>query len=290
MINYEGAVFRPPSEARSLIIQATIGCSHNKCTFCSMYKEKNFRARDFSDIEKDLKSGRSMYSHIRRIFLADGDALILSTERLVQILEAIKSIFPECERVGIYGTSRSINLKSEQELRQLRELGLGIVYLGLESGNDEILSSINKGESADDIVRAGKKAKNAGLLVSVTAISGLGGQRLRTEHAKDTAKALSLMNPDFIGFLSLMVEPGTQLWEEVADGSFSLLTPQEIIEEMVIFLKNIDSPGTVFRSNHASNYFSLYGNLNEDIPSMLSELEEAMKDQDLLRNEFMRRL
>ncbi len=290
MINYEGAVFRPPSEARSLIIQATIGCSHNKCTFCSMYKEKNFRARDFSDIENDLKSGRSMYSRIRRIFLADGDALILSTERLVQILEAIKIIFPECERVGIYGTSRSINLKSEQELRQLRELGLGIVYLGLESGNDEILRSISKGESADDIVRAGKKARAAGMLVSVTAISGLGGQQLRAEHATDTAKALSRMNPDFIGFLSLMVEPGTQLWEEVSSGSFTLLTPQEIIEEMIIFLNNIDSPGTVFRSNHASNYFSLYGNLNEDIPSMLRELDEAMKDQDLLRHEFMRRL
>lgn len=290
MINYEGAIFRPPSEARSLIIQATIGCSHNKCTFCSMYKEKTFRARDFSDVEKDLISARSMYSSIRRIFLADGDALILSTERLVQILESVRRIFPECERVGIYGTSRSINLKSEQELRQLRELGLGIVYLGLESGNDEILRSINKGESSEDIVKAGKKARKAGLLVSVTAISGLGGQRLRTEHAKDTAKALSRMNPDFIGFLSLMVEPGTQLWEEVSSGSFTLLTPQEIIEEMVIFLKNIDSPGTVFRSNHASNYFSLYGNLNEDIPSMLGELEEAMKDQDLLRHEFMRRL
>lgn len=290
MINYEGAVFRPPSEARSLIIQATIGCSHNKCTFCSMYKEKRFRARDFSDIEQDLRYARNMYSSIRRIFLADGDALILSTERLVQILESIRTIFPECERVGIYGTSRSINLKSEQELKQLRELGLGIVYLGLESGNDEILKNINKGESSEDIVRAGRKAKNAGILVSVTAISGLGGQRLRAEHAKDTAKALSSMNPDFIGFLSLMVEPGTQLWEEVSSGSFTLLTPQEIIEEMVIFLKNIDSPGTVFRSNHASNYFSLYGNLNEDIPSMLGELEEAMKDQDLLRHEFMRRL
>lgn len=290
MINYEGAVFRPPSEARSLIIQATIGCSHNKCSFCSMYKDKQFRARDFSEIEKDLKTARNMYSHIKRIFLADGDALILSTEKLTQILSAIQAIFPECERVGIYATSKSVNIKTNQELDKLKSLGLGIIYLGLESGNDEILCRINKGESASDIVKAGKKAKKSNILVSVTAISGLGGQELKTEHALDTAKALSLMNPDYIGFLSLMVEPDTDMWDELSNGSFKLLTPKEIIEEMIIFLKNIDSPGTVFRSNHASNYFSLYGNLNEDVPSMLEELYKVMKDQDLLKHEFMRRL
>lgn len=290
MLRYEGAVYRPPSEARSLIIQATLGCSHNKCTFCSMYKDKPFRARAFEDVENDLRYARSMYSHVRRIFLADGDALILSFEKLSRILLCIKELFPECERVGIYGTSKSINLKNLEELIELKKLGLGIIYLGLESGNEEILKRIRKGETADDIVRAGKKVKESKILLSVTAISGLGSQELKNEHAVDTAKAFSQMKPDFIGFLALMVEREAELYNDVLNGKFKLLTPIEIVEEMILFLKNIDSEGSVFRSNHASNYFSLYGDLNKDIPSMLGELEEVLKDDALLKAECFRRL
>lgn len=290
MLRYEGAVYRPPSEARSLIIQATLGCSHNKCTFCSMYKDKPFRARAFEDVENDLRYARSMYSHVRRIFLADGDALILSFEKLSRILLCIKELFPECERVGIYGTSKSINIKTLEELVELKKLGLGIIYLGLESGNEEILRRIKKGETAEDIVRAGKKVKESGILLSVTAISGLGSQELKDEHAVDTAKAFSAMKPDFIGFLALMVEREAELYKDVLNGNFKLLTPIEIVEEMILFLKNIDSEGSVFRSNHASNYFSLYGDLNKDIPSMLSELEEVLKDDALLKAECFRRL
>lgn len=290
MLRYEGAVYRPPSEARSLIIQATLGCSHNKCTFCSMYKDKPFRARAFEDVENDLRYARSMYSHVRRIFLADGDALILSFEKLSRILLCIKELFPECERVGIYGTSKSINLKTLEELIELKKLGLGIIYLGLESGNEEILKRIRKGETADDIVRAGKKVKESKILLSVTAISGLGSQELKNEHAVDTAKAFSQMKPDFIGFLALMVEREAELYNDVLNGKFKLLTPIEIVEEMILFLKNIDSEGSVFRSNHASNYFSLYGDLNKDIPSMLGELEEVLKDDALLKAECFRRL
>ena len=290
MLRYECAVYRPPSEARSLIIQATLGCSHNKCTFCSMYKDKPFKARAFEDVENDLRYARSMYSHVRRIFLADGDALILSFEKLSRILLCIKELFPECERVGIYGTSKSINLKTLEELIELKKLGLGIIYLGLESGNEEILKRIRKGETADDIVRAGKKVKESKILLSVTAISGLGSQELKNEHAVDTAKAFSQMKPDFIGFLALMVEREAELYNDVLNGKFKLLTPIEIVEEMILFLKNIDSEGSVFRSNHASNYFSLYGDLNKDIPSMLGELEEVLKDDALLKAECFRRL
>lgn len=290
MLRYEGAVYRPPSEARSLIIQATLGCSHNKCTFCSMYKDKPFKARAFEDVENDLRYARSMYSHVRRIFLADGDALILSFEKLSRILLCIKELFPECERVGIYGTSKSINLKTLEELIELKKLGLGIIYLGLESGNEEILKRIRKGETADDIVRAGKKVKESKILLSVTAISGLGSQELKNEHAVDTAKAFSQMKPNFIGFLALMVEREAELYNDVLNGKFKLLTPIEIVEEMILFLKNIDSEGSVFRSNHASNYFSLYGDLNKDIPSMLGELEEVLKDDALLKAECFRRL
>lgn len=290
MLRYEGAVYRPPSEARSLIIQATLGCSHNKCTFCSMYKDKPFRARAFEDVENDLRYARSMYSHVRRIFLADGDALILSFEKLSKILLCIKELFPECERIGIYGTSKSINIKTLEELVELKKLGLGIIYLGLESGNEEILRRIQKGETAEDIVKAGKKVKESEILLSVTAISGLGSQELKDEHAIDTAKALSAMKPDFIGFLALMVEREAELYKDVLNGNFKLLTPIEIVEEMILFLKNIDSEGSVFRSNHASNYFSLYGDLNKDVPSMLAELEEVLKDDALLKAECFRRL
>lgn len=290
MLRYEGAVYRPPSEARSLIIQATLGCSHNKCTFCSMYKDKPFRARAFEDVENDLRYARSMYSHVRRIFLADGDALILSFEKLSRILLCIKELFPECERVGIYGTSKSINIKTLEELVELKKLGLGIIYLGLESGNEEILRRIKKGETAEDIVKAGKKVKESEILLSVTAISGLGSQELKDEHAIDTAKSLSAMKPDFIGFLALMVEREAELYKDVLNGNFKLLTPIEIVEEMILFLKNIDSEGSVFRSNHASNYFSLYGDLNKDVPSMLAELEEVLKDDALLKAECFRRL
>lgn len=290
MLRYEGAVYRPPSEARSLIIQATLGCSHNKCTFCSMYKDKPFRARAFEDVENDLRYARSMYSHVRRIFLADGDALILSFEKLSRILLCIKELFPECERIGIYGTSKRINIKTLEELVELKKLGLGIIYLGLESGNEEILRRIQKGETAEDIVKAGKKVKESEILLSVTAISGLGSQELKDEHAIDTAKALSAMKPDFIGFLALMVEREAELYKDVLNGNFKLLTPIEIVEEMILFLKNIDSEGSVFRSNHASNYFSLYGDLNKDVPSMLAELEEVLKDDALLKAECFRRL
>lgn len=290
MLRYEGAVYRPPSEARSLIIQSTLGCSHNKCTFCSMYKEKPFRTRKFEDVETDLRYARSMYSYVKRIFLADGDALILSFEKLSRILICIKELFPECERVGIYGTSKSINLKTLEELIELKKLGLGIIYLGLESGNEEILRRIQKGETGEDIVRAGKKVKESGILLSVTAISGLGSQELKNEHAIDTAKALSAMKPDFIGFLALMVESEAELYKDVLSGKFKLLTPTEIVEEMILFLKNIDSEGSVFRSNHASNYFSLYGDLNKDVPYMLAELEEVLKDDALLKAECFRRL
>lgn len=176
-MQYEGRVFRPPSEARSLIIQATIGCSHNKCTFCDMYKEKRFRIRKVEDVLRDLRDCAAYYGSATRVFLADGDALIMKTEDLERILLCIRENFPRCERVGIYGSPRSIHLKTPGELALLKELGLGIVYLGLESGSDKILERVQKGETAGQIVEAGKKVMAAGLKVSVTAISGLGGRR-----------------------------------------------------------------------------------------------------------------
>ncbi|MDO4710584.1 MAG: radical SAM protein [Peptostreptococcaceae bacterium] len=290
MIKYDMPLYRPPSEARSLIIQVTLGCSHNKCTFCSMYKSKNFKARSFEEIQEDLKIARESYPVVKRIFLADGDALILSMGRLVPILEEIQQMFPECERIGIYGTSRSIHNKTEEDLRTLFQLGIKIVYMGLESGDDKILENIQKGEKTEDVVRAGKKLMRSGIKLSVTVISGLGGTDRKEIHPLETAKALSEMKPDYIGFLALMIEQGTPLYDLYQQGRFIPLSASDIVDEMIIFLSTIDSEGTIFRCNHASNYFVLSGTLNRDVPLMLSELGSVKEDLSILKDERFRRL
>jgi radical SAM superfamily enzyme YgiQ (UPF0313 family) len=289
-MRYFGRIFRPPSEAGSLIIQATIGCSHNKCTFCSMYKEKQFRVRKVEDVIDDFKEARKYYPRVDRIFLADGDALILKPDKLIQILNAIKEIFPECQRVGSYGSPKSILIKSAEELRAIKEAGLGIVYLGLESGSDEVLSYINKGETADEIVRAGIIVREAGMILSVTAISGMGGKRLWKEHAVKTGEAFSRMKPHYIGLLTLMLEGDIPLIDQVESGEFELLTPKEVALETLHMLKHMDCEGSVFRSNHASNYLSLKGNLNRDRESMIQKLEAALEGEVGFKREEYRLL
>ena len=205
-MRYEGRVFRPPSEAYSLIVQVTVGCSHNKCTFCDMYKEKRFHLRKLEDVLEDFNIARRQYRYIERVFLADGDALIRKTEDLAVILKHIRKIIPECRRVTSYGSPKSILTKSPEDLALLHSLGLEMIYLGLESGNEQVLKHINKGVTVEDIVRAGQMVKDAGMKLSVTAISGLGGTEMWKEHAIDTAKAFSRMKPDYIGLLTLMFE------------------------------------------------------------------------------------
>lgn len=289
-MKYEGSIYRPPSEAWSLIIQATIGCSHNKCSFCSMYKDKKFRIRRTEEILDDIKEARMYYKSIKRVFLADGDALMIKTTELLRILQFIKEWIPECERVGIYASPKSIMLKTPEELKLLREAGLGIAYLGLESGSDEILRKINKGADSEEIVKAGLRIKDSGILLSVTLISGLGGAKLWKEHALESANAISRMKPDYLGLLTLMVEPGTKLYDEVSKGEFELLTPQQVALETIELLKNIDAEGCVFRSNHASNYLSLKGTLNKDREMLIKQLNEAIEGQVDFRDEFLRGL
>ena len=224
-MEYEGSIYRPPSEAHSLIVQATIGCSHNKCTFCGMYQEKRFRIRKTEEVLADLTETAQVYPNVRRIFLADGDALIIPAQKLLSILGHIKKNFPSCERVAVYGSPRSILLKSTEELKALHDAGLGIVYLGLESGSDEILAHIRKGETAGEIIKAGLRVKAAGIPLSVTAISGIGGKKLWREHELRSGVGFTAMKPDYIGLLTLMVEAGTPLAADVKSGAFKLLTP-----------------------------------------------------------------
>ncbi len=288
MIPYEGRVFRPPSEAYSLIVQATIGCSHNRCTFCDMYKEKRFRVRRLEEVKADFDLARAAYRRVDRIFLADGDALMCPAAHLAEILRYIREKFPECERVTSYGSPKSILVKTQEELNELHELGLEMVYLGLESGSDEVLRRVNKGETAAEIVRAGQMVKAAGMKLSVTAIAGLGSLERSEEHAVQTARALSEMKPEYIGLLTLLFELPTPLMRDWEEGRFYLMEPVEIAAETLTLLENIDSEGSVFRANHASNYVNLAGTLNRDREAMCARLREALAGKVRFRSEAFR--
>lgn len=289
-MNYEGAIYRPPSEAGSFILQVTIGCARNTCTFCTMYKDKTFRMRHMDEIRADIREVYAYYGdRIRRIFLADGDALIMPAERLLEILEELRRYFPSAERITSYGAPKDVLGKTPEELTRLRRAGLSMIYMGLESGDEEVLRHVKKGASAAEIAEAGQKLKEAGMQTSVTLISGLGGRARLREHAVHSAEAVSAMKPDYVGFLTLMVEPGAPMREELDRGEMELLTPEEVAEEMELFLTHVDAEGCVFRSNHASNYIMLGGTLNRDIPDMLRKLRQA-RENGVFRREGWRAL
>jgi radical SAM superfamily enzyme YgiQ (UPF0313 family) len=273
-LQYEGIVYRPPSEAHSFILQVTIGCAHNDCTFCTMYKDRQFRIRSMEEIRSDIAEVHAVYGdRIRRIFLADGDALVLPSERLIEILQLLRETFPSAERITSYGAPGDVLRKTDAELAAIHGAGLEMVYMGLESGDPEILKRIKKGVTPEEIVEAGVRLKKVGIRTSVTLISGLGGRSRIASHAEKSADAISKMRPDYVGFLTLMVEPGAPIAEEIRSGALELLRPGEVVDEMELFLNRVDSEGTVFRANHASNYILLKGTLNEDIPEMIRELD-----------------
>lgn len=289
-MQYEGDVYRPPSEARSLIIQVTIGCSHNTCTFCHMYTGKQFRIRKREEILADLEEcSREFGKYVRRVFFADGDALIVKTPLLLELLAYVRDHFPNVERVTAYGTASDVLRKSEEELRALANAGLEMVYLGAESGDDEILLQIKKGQTAAELIEAGRKLKRCGIKTSVTLISGLGGPEGMEKHALGSARLINEMNPEYAAILSLQLREDSPMAQEVLRGERKLLTADQTVEETEIFLNAIDSPGTIFRSNHASNYVSLAGVFNDDIPEMLEQLEDA-KARHRYRPEWMREL
>ncbi|MCY6959149.1 radical SAM protein [Clostridium brassicae] len=289
-MRYEGAVYRPPSEAYSLIIQVTLGCSHNKCTFCNMFKDKKFRVRKLEDVFIDLEMARNYYSVVKRVFLADGDALVLKTEDLERIIVKVKELFPECERIGIYATPKDILRKSEEDLIKLKNLGLDIIYLGIESGSDEILNDIKKGATSSEIIEAGQKVKKTGIKLSVTLISGIGGKEKWKIHAVESARVISAINPDYLGVLTLIVEPGTEMYDKVGNGEVILLSPKEVMIETREFIKNLNVDGCVFRSNHASNYAPLAATLNEEKDRLLNQLDNFIENAHEFKNEIYRRL
>lgn len=290
-MRYIGDIYRPPSEAYSLLVQVTIGCSHNKCTFCNMFKAKQFKVRKIEEVLEDLQWARDHYKKVERIFLCDGDALCLANHKLLTILSFIRDKFPECERVTTYGRATDILRKSDEELRELKENGLEMVYIGAESGSQKILDMVNKGETREQLIEGVQKLEAAGIMASVTFINGLAGPELWEEHAVETGTMISEMNASYVSLLTLMLEPPAPLLEDYRQGKFKLLTPEEVLAETCLMLKHArPSKPCVFRSNHASNYVSLRGNLPFDNERMIDSLKRCMADRGLLKDERFRML
>ncbi len=293
MIQYEGSIYRPPSEARSLILQATIGCSHNQCAFCIAYQDKHFRVRREPDLFGEIDWAAREMPGIRRVFLADGDALVLSNDRLLRILERLFQKLPSLERVTAYGSPQNFLHKSVKDLRQLKEAGLTMVYYGIESGDDDILKRIHKGATADHIMAGGLKSKEAGMDLSATVILGTRGPTFSLKHAEATAHVLNAIAPRYASALTLMLEPRRPSYTDIfGDPAWRMLNPREILTECRHLLTHINADGITFRSNHASNYLSLAGDLQPDKTRLLAEIDTALRDPDSprIRPEQFRRL
>lgn len=275
-MHYSGSVYRPPSEARSLIVQCTLGCSHNRCAFCIMYKAKRFAINPIEQVLGDLAEARAYYPHIARVFLADGDALILPMDYLLTVLDFIREHFSECERVSAYASTKALMKKTDAELRTLREHGLQMVYVGLETGLEELLKKYDKGVTAEETVTQSLRAKEAGMTLSITAINGMGGREQSEEHAIATAAALSRIKAHYVAMLTLRVYSGTPLHDWIERGELTMLEPKELAAENRVILQHIDSDGSVFRSNHASNYLPLKGTLNRDRDALIAQIDKAL--------------
>jgi len=289
---YEGAIYRPPSEASSLILQVTVGCRHNQCTFCSSFKGKVYRAKSREEISEIIEEGFNLDPYAERIFLADGDALTLDTEFLIDILKELYQRFPHLKRVGTYGAPQDILNKSLDELILLKQHGLHIIYLGVESGSDEVLRRVKKGVTAQEMITAGQRVVTSGLKLSCTVILGLGGTEYSRVHALETAKVLNAIDPHYFATLTLMIEPQAPLSRQVAKGTFKLLNPWESLQELELMIQHIDVRDCVFRSNHASNYLPLKAHLPFEKDNLLGTIAHVIQQsrEELLKPEKWRRL
>jgi len=291
-MRYYGTVIRPPSEAASYLLQITYGCSHNKCTFCPTYLDKPFKVRPQHEVFEDIQEAQRLMPDTRRVFLCDGNAMVLNTEYLTTVLKALETAFPALQRVGIYANAHDILRKSIKELRTLVAHRLSIIYIGLESGSDKVLKNVCKGATAREIIQAVQKAQQAGFKVSVIALLGLGGTDLWKEHAVSTGRAISEMNPRYFSLLTLMLVPGTILYEQQQKGDFILPDPLAMLKEMRVIIEHTEMKrGCIFRSNHASNYLPLAGTLPKDKTRLLETIDLALKSgTQSLRPEYLRGL
>ena len=291
-MRYEGPVFRPPCEAGSLIIQTTIGCPHNRCTFCGMYKAKKYRVRSLPEIRKDIEMARRVWANPSSVFLADGNSIAMRTDDLVEVLDYVKEAFPDVERISCYGGARFLRGRKVEDLERLGEHGLQIIYMGLESGDDEVLRRVCKGVTAGDYIRAAAKVKEAGIELSTYVLAGLGGRERTAEHAVNSALTLNQMNPDFIRIRTLVLMPGVPLFEQYQRGEFEECSGREIAGETRLLLENLDVEDAMFLSDHVSNYLPLHGKLPEDKDEMIAAIDRVLAhpDPSLLKPRTIRSL
>ena len=289
-MHYEGNIIRPPSEAHSILLQATVGCSHNKCTFCGAYKGERFKIKPDAMIDADIDFAAAHCRRQRRLFICDGDALIIPQKRLLRILQSIRQRLPWVTRVGLYANTKSIRMKSAAELAELRANGLGIAYMGVESGDDATLAAVRKGATAQGMIEAGRKIRQAGIKLSITVLLGVAGAQHSMRHARETGRVISAIDPEYVGALSLMLIPGTPLHDDYLAGRFVLLSPEEMLQELGAMIAATTMSGGLFHANHASNYLPLKLKMPADKEQALDLIERARRGKIALKPEAMRAL
>jgi len=289
-MDYQGNIFRPPSEANSILLQVTRGCSHNKCTFCDLYKGTRFALKDEATIERDLEFARTYCRRQNRLFLCDGDALILSQKRLVALLAAIREQLPWVTRIGTYANTRSIHSKTAEQLEELRHLGLVIAYMGLESGDDVTLEAVVKGADSARMIETGRKIRAAGIKLSITVMLGIAQEERSAIHAEATGRVLSAIDPEYVGVLSLMLTPGTPLYTDWREGRFVLPGPDAMLVELRRMLAATNLSDGYFHANHASNYLPIKAHLPHDKAKTLHLIDLALQGAIGLKPEYLRGL
>ena len=289
-MHYEGNIIRPPSEANSILLQVTVGCSRNKCTFCGTYMGERFKIKPDSIIMEDIAFAAKYSKRQRRVFLCDGDVLIIPQKRLMKILLEVEKQLPWVTRVGTYANAKSLHMKSPDELKELKAHGLGIAFMGLETGDDVTLKNINKGATSQHMIEMGKKARSAGIKLSITVLLGIAGKERSRIHAKETGRVLSAIDPEYVGALSLMLIPGTPLCNDYESGKFLLPDPVEMLEELRIMIANTNLSSGLFHANHASNYLPIRAKLPKDKEATLKLIDEALAGRIELKPEYLRAL
>ena len=289
-MHYEGNIIRPPSEANSILLQVTVGCSRNKCTFCGTYRGERFRIKSDSVIMEDIAFAASHCRRQRRVFLCDGDALIIPQKRLLSILKEIEKQLPWVTRVGLYANAKALNMKTVDELKELKAHGVGIAYMGLETGDDVTLKKINKGASAAHMIEMGRKAKQAGFKLSITVLLGIAGPERSMIHAQETGRVLSAIDPNYVGALSLMLIPETPLFDEYESGAFQLIQPQEMLSELRAMIASTNLTSGLFHANHASNYLPVRARFPKEKEATLKLIDDALEGKVPLKPEYLRAL